>query len=844
MVRHRSCACLAALVALVVAILLVVHCPQSAEAAVTSGIKLTVTDGSGAPIAGAEVAVYDPETDVYAEGAAGADGVCILEVPAGAYYVDVLADGYQEWFTDATTQVVDGVVTTLDVRLVRMSSVRVVVHSSSDVPVAGAAVAVYDPDTDEYAEGTTGADGVCVIEVPEGDYYIDVTSDGYEEWFSDSPVHVAGGSPTTVNVELSRSGHSISGDITDELGRPLVATTVTVVRYDPADGYWLWVADGVTDEAGHYEVLVDKQPVGGRYRIFSYMTIQYDRLYKLRYFSTAGPVESMADASDLPFDGTASVDGIDMVMPGQDPSLTFRVTDDAGTPLNLFAPPWVHFAAEPAVGDGPVDQVLDVRSGGTNGRVSIFDLPEGDYVLRTWASDAWRPSWYLGQDLRSRAMVIRVRRGETARLGDWPMLPHKTSIQGTVRLNGAPVPGLQLWSYKYFAPDDRWYSSSQCFTDDNGHYEFRDLEAGPYRVGAYETSLGTLTLYDAAFNGDVNRVEDAPTLQLEGGTIDGVDLTLRAVDSVADDEYEEDDERATARAVVWDSPAQRRTFGALGDQDWMQLYVTRGTTYTIATRSSPDHLRWSAISDPTLAIVDTDGTRVLASNYDYNPATWSRLEWTADADKLVYVRVTDLLGEIGAYEISFYRGVDAVTPFVETATPTTVLAGQNVSLMGSARDSLGHAIAEYRWTEGEAVLSTAPVFSSTALGVGSHTLAFQARCSDGVWSPRIATAVSVIELIPRSLTVPRVSGRPTAKKGTVIKGLLVPAHSARLTLEVQRLSKRKYRKYRTFAVTPTAAGAWTWKRKLKRGTYRVRVYVKAEPGYSAATSSWRKVVVR
>ncbi len=95
-----------------------------------------------------------------------------------------------------------------------------------------------------------------------------------------------------------------------------------------------------------------------------------------------------------------------------------------------------------------------------------------------------------------------------------------------------------------------------------------------------------------------------------------------------------------------------------------------------------------------------------------------------------------------------------------------------------------------------------------------------------------------------SLGTPRVSGKASAKKGTKLVGSLAPGHVTKVTLEVQVLSKRKYKKYKKYYVNTTQSGSWSYKVKLRRGTYRVRALTASDGTYLAGSSGWRKITVK
>jgi len=120
---------------------------------------------------------------------------------------------------------------------------------------------------------------------------------------------------------------------------------------------------------------------------------------------------------------------------------------------------------------------------------------------------------------------------------------------------------------------------------------------------------------------------------------------------------------------------------------------------------------------------------------------------------------------------------DAVTLGTVTASPSTATFGQAVTFTGSATDALGHALT-YQWLEGTTVLSTAASFSTSSLGVGTHTLTFRATCSAGLSASRAVTVVvnaapvdtvtaSILSVSPSAIT----AGQAVTFAGTATDSL-------------------------------------------------------------------------
>jgi subtilisin family serine protease len=115
----------------------------------------------------------------------------------------------------------------------------------------------------------------------------------------------------------------------------------------------------------------------------------------------------------------------------------------------------------------------------------------------------------------------------------------------------------------------------------------------------------------------------------------------------------------------------------------------------------------------------------------------------------------------------------------------------------------------------------------------------------GISIPDGGTATQDVALRARvTLSTPKVYGRPSAKRGTILRGSVRPARSTRTTLQVRRLVRGHWRTYRSYSVRVNPKGAWYSRPKLKRGTYSIRVVFSADSAYAPGASAWRKAVVK
>ncbi len=147
-------------------------------------------------------------------------------------------------------------------------------------------------------------------------------------------------------------------------------------------------------------------------------------------------------------------------------------------------------------------------------------------------------------------------------------------------------------------------------------------------------------------------------------------MPAAAVAAVADP-FEPDGSAATASPIVVDAAAQQHTIHVTGDQDWVSFPVTAGSTYTIQTADGTP----SESLDTVLYLYDADGTTQLDYNDDYL-GLYSRIVYTADADKTVFAWAGGLGSSTGAYALNLTSKVltaDAFEPDDSYATASPIV---------------------------------------------------------------------------------------------------------------------------------------------------------------------------
>lgn len=99
------------------------------------------------------------------------------------------------------------------------------------------------------------------------------------------------------------------------------------------------------------------------------------------------------------------------------------------------------------------------------------------------------------------------------------------------------------------------------------------------------------------------------------------------------DSYEPDDSAGSAGSITPNGAAQTHNFHVAGDLDYIAFSATNGASYIIET------FNLGSLGDTVLALYDTDGSSLLASDDDGGLGLASRIGWTAPANGTFYIAV-------------------------------------------------------------------------------------------------------------------------------------------------------------------------------------------------------------
>jgi len=152
--------------------------------------------------------------------------------------------------------------------------------------------------------------------------------------------------------------------------------------------------------------------------------------------------------------------------------------------------------------------------------------------------------------------------------------------------------------------------------------------------------------------------------------------SLQITDSVVcQDEFEPDNTWDAAKPIAANGMPQAHSFHGScgGDEDWVKLQATAGTTYTVRT------FNLSRDNDTTLELYLSvpDGTPILVAENDDSTdgLLESRIDWTASVSETYLIRVAPFMTSTGGCDLSYLLNVvtTAGTPTpTPTPTPTSV----------------------------------------------------------------------------------------------------------------------------------------------------------------------------
>jgi hypothetical protein len=444
------------------------------------------------------------------------------------------------------------------------------------------------------------------------------------------------------------------------------------------------------------------------------------------------------------------------------------------------------------------------------GNYDVGGLPTGTYRLQFLGDSAYLGEFYDNVSTVSEAANIAVTAGSTvsgkdATLADAGRVTGKVTNVGGTGLSNVDVEAYTLVDGTW----ERFYGTS---TADDGTYDLGGLPTGTYRLRFRD--------WDGVYAGEyyndaatVNSATDVPVTA--GSATSGKNAVLALAGRITGKVT-----NPVGAGVRYVSVAVFDASGEGEAHEWVQVSTDQLGNFNASGLPTGSYRVKFMPEDTYLneyyndAQTYADGTNVAVTAGSATPSINAQLAY----------RPARLFG----YVTAGGKAVEGVTVVVGTTgkTATSDLDG---------------------WYEIVGVPVGTHTVTYSKSGYNSQTVS-KAFADGADVGADVSLTVYVAPVIPPpaavGLTTPKVSGKATAKKGTTVAGVVSPAHATRVTIEVQVLKKKKYVKYKKYGVNAGANGAWKYKAKLKKGTYRIRVLTAADSSYLASTSGWRKVVVK
>ena len=460
----------------------------------------SVTDTSGAAIAGVWVDAYDSSENWIAAGYTDSGGAYdIVEMVNGTYYFrTTVSSGYflDEWYDGiqvsdygippgATPVVVSsGFTNIINFALEEGGAIGGKVTGTAGAPLSNVWVDAYDLDGNRRSSSFTGANGAFEIAgLPEGVYFVrtDTLTQNYvDEWFSNvtaigwdipssvQPV-VAQAGILTSNVDFSlAAGAVLTGRTRDPAG--LALSNIWIDTYAQTGEF---VESALTATNGTFRTI--KLPAG----TFCVRT----------YSGSANRVDEWFDnvpvlGSDIP------TNAVRLALTAGATITNIQFVLDRGARISGVVSNTHNAVVTNASVDLYTPQGVWVKSAktGTNGAYAASALPASTYYVRT-VSDPQNfvDQWYSGLDVfgadMTNATAIAVTSGAAVAAIDFALRPGGLIAGRVAATNGSGIRGVDVYAYDSAT---NWLKGTT--TDTNGAYRLPGLPAPGVFYVVTETS--------------------------------------------------------------------------------------------------------------------------------------------------------------------------------------------------------------------------------------------------------------------------------------------------------------------------------------------------------------------
>ena len=184
------------------------------------------------------------------------------------------------------------------------------------------------------------------------------------------------------------------------------------------------------------------------------------------------------------------------------------------------------------------------------------------------------------------------------------------------------------------------------------------------------------------------------------------------VPQIAGDVYEPDGTYISSSTIAAGSTQHDHNFHLPGDEDWAQFGAAAGAHYVIETLNAED------FCDTVLRLVDTDGITEITSVDNWGSGRGERIEWTAPASGIYYVRVhnfNDTSGDDTHYDLRLSSDADAYEPDDDYTNANLIATGETQA------DHRFHAIDDEDWVQFSTVSDAVVTIETTNLGPNCDT---------------------------------------------------------------------------------------------------------------------------
>ncbi|MDO9578844.1 MAG: carboxypeptidase regulatory-like domain-containing protein [Candidatus Cloacimonadales bacterium] len=509
----------------------------------TAEINGTVTDDAGLPLADIMVELIAQYGMPWFQFNAATDEFgyyTISDIPAGEYYLTVMAENYLPYFYDGVINMEDATlivledeaVVTIDPVLQPLVLYQVTgtVLDDEGNPIEDCLIAAM-PDGNgggmwNILSSTTLADGTFELNIPEGDYFfaahlfdwmnMQVQYYDHKDNWQEADIVAVNAPVSGIDFDFMVVSYNslVSGTITDVDNLPVEGANTFLYPIDP--NQWFF-AHSFSDEFGFYEM--DNIPPGDYY-------LSVNAQYYQPYFYDG--VTNWEDATII----TIAEDDVIIIDPVLEPivmhTVSGTVLDDQGNPMSnviVFAHSNNWNPGNPGGYGNPGNPGGNGCNGGlgmlstqpdANGYFEL-SVPEGEYIFGAETLDFINTQiqFYDHKPSPDVADVVLVEDDVTGIDFDFAApAVYDNSISGVITLAGIPVENSMVVCISV----DETFSTA-TFTNEFGQYELDNLPENDYYILAYGEG-GVPTFYPG-----VICFEDAETVTALG-IVTGIDFEL------------------------------------------------------------------------------------------------------------------------------------------------------------------------------------------------------------------------------------------------------------------------------------------------------------------------------